>query len=89
MRAARESLGEAWGDVRAAWSSSGSAAGGSMPALQRRVLEFAQGRVQTFRDALAEFVAGYTEGAREVRLHPPHAALGTWPGADAHVGMRV
>ena len=67
MRAARESLGDAWQDMRAAWRAGGSAAGGSVPVLQQRVLLFAQSRVQTFRDALSEFVAGYSQGAQEVR----------------------
>jgi hypothetical protein len=30
-------------------------------------MAFAQGRVKTFREGIAEFMSGYTDGAREVR----------------------
>jgi hypothetical protein len=63
IKAAQQALREAWQDASSAFGSGRS----GMTAVQPRLLAFAQGRVQTFRDAMSEFMDGYSEGTKQVR----------------------
>jgi hypothetical protein len=76
IQIARESLKDAFKDAKGIFDMGQQ----NMPGLQRRIVELAQQRIQTFRDALSEFVAGYNQGTLEVwscvrmshpRFHPP------------------
>jgi hypothetical protein len=61
-RIARESLRDAFKDAKGLFD----VGHRNMPRLQQRLVLVVEKRIQTFRDALAEFVAGYNQGTHEV-----------------------
>jgi hypothetical protein len=64
IKVARESLREAWKDASSLLGTGRSV----FEAMQPRLLTLARTRVQTFQDAISEFMAGYRDGAQQVRV---------------------